>query len=145
MALRLSTGFTTQNVGTRGVKDMLEGGFLDIYSGAQPVDADKTETGTKLVSINTGTVGTGGLTFGTAASGILPKSADAWSGTVGSGGVAGWARFYCTPKLTGTSGTSARMDMVAGLSGSELVLSHTNLVADTVLTIKTFSLTVPSE
>ena len=144
MALRLSTGLRQALITTDDFKSLMDGGFLDIYSGSQPTNADAIETGTLLCSITTGTAGTAGITFGTAASGILPKSADGWQGTVLVAGVAGWARLYGPGKTTGTNGTAYRMDMNAGLSGADLVLSHTNLVADTIQTVKTFSITQPA-
>ena len=144
MALRLSDGLRTAMIATDDFKSLFEGGYLDIYSGAQPTIANAAETGTKLVSIY-GTAGTGGLSFGTAGTGTLPISSVAWAGTIGVSGVAGWFRLYDANKTTGTNGTARRMDGNCGLSGADLVLSHTNLVAATTLTIKTFSLTQPAE
>lgn len=143
-ALRLSTGLRTAMIGSDDFKGLMDGAFLDIYSGAQPASADAVETGTKLVSV-TAAAGSDGGTFGTAATGVLPKSAGVWSGTVATEGIAGWGRLYGPGKTTGSSGTAYRMDMSVGLSGADLVLSHTNLKVDTVLTIKTFSLTQPAE
>ena len=61
-AVRLSTGLRTALLGgaggTAGLKTLLEGGVLDIFTGSQPVSADYVETGTKLVRISS-TSGTG--------------------------------------------------------------------------------------
>lgn len=144
MALRRSMGLRNALLGTGGWQAIMAGGYLDIYSGSQPVDANQIETGTKLCSI-TATSGTGGISFGTAASGSITKNAVGWSGTVLASGVAGWARLYDANKTTGSNGTAVRMDMSVGLSGADLVLTHTNLTADSVLTIKTFTITEPAE
>ena len=142
MAFRISTGLVNAMVQTNSFGTLTSAGFLDLYSGSQPTTADDAETGTKLCSITT-TSGTGGLVFGTAASGILPKSASVWSGVVLASGVAGWFRFYGAGKTTGTNGTAYRFDGAVGLTGSDLVLTHTSLVKDTTLTIEQFTITQP--
>lgn len=68
MALRLSTGLRTAMLGTSGIKELLDG-WVDIYTGSQPLTADLTEPGTKLATISS-TSGTGaadGVKFGTMA------------------------------------------------------------------------------
>lgn len=151
MALRQSTGFRNKALdgasGSGGVKALLVGGFLDIFTGAQPASADYVETGTKLIRISStsGTSASDGLRFGTAAAGVLPLTVPAWTGSVTVAGVAGWARFYGTGGTTGTSATEVRMDMSVGVSGADLNLSHTNLVVGSVLSITEFSITDPAE
>jgi len=129
----------------KGLKTIFNGGVLDIFTGGQPVSADYAETGTKLIRISliSGTSNTSGLTFGTAASGLLPKSATAWSGVVAVSGIAGYFRLYATAGTSGTSGTDRRIDGNVGLSGSDLELSNASLVLSATLTVDTFSLTVP--
>ena len=153
MALKLSNGARTQLAGTMGLKDLFNGGFLHIYSGGQPTTPDVAETGSLLVRIAvdsyTGANGTGGITFGTAADGVLPKSASVWSGTIGVGGVAGYFRLLGTGGTTGvmgttgTAGTGVRIDGNVGLSGADLVLANSTLALGATLTVDTFSLTVP--
>jgi hypothetical protein len=146
MAIRLSTQLRTMLAGTGGLKSSLNGGWLDIYTGGQPTGADYAETGTKLVSISTtsGTATTDGVTFGTAASGAIPKSASTWSGLVSAAGVAGWFRLYDVNHTTGSNGTAIRLDGNVGVSGSDLVLATTTQELAATLTIGTFTLTVPA-
>ena len=152
MAIRLSTGLRTALLGgaggTAGLKTLLEGGVLDIFTGSQPASADYVETGTKLVRISS-TSGTGnndGLRFGTAAAGVIGLTTPAWSGVIISpGGVAGWFRFYGTTGTSGTSSTTWRFDGACGVSGADLNLSYTSLVAASVLSISTFNITEPAE
>lgn len=146
MALRLSTGTKTALAGTRGLKDIFNGGKINIYTGGQPTSADYAETGTLLVTITVGSgaVATAGLTFGTAASGLLPKSADTWSGLIAVAGVAGYFRLYGTAGTTGTSASERRLDGNVGVSGSDLVLSNTTLAAGATVTLDTFTLEVPA-
>jgi hypothetical protein len=151
MALRLSTGLRSALLNNNGgFKELMNNGWLDIYTGSQPVSADAIETGTKLVRVSStsGQAASDGCQFGTASSGILPLTTPAWSGTCLVAGVAGWARYYGssgTGGATGTSSTALRFDMNVGVSGADLVLSHTNLALDSILTIKTFNITQPAE
>lgn len=153
MALRLSTGLRTATLGTGGtggLVTLLDGGCMDIFTGSQPASADYVEIGTKLVRISStsGTIFAGctnGLRFGTAAVGVLPLSVPKWQGEVGVAGVAGWFRFYGTTGTAGTSATTWRMDGNCGVSGADLNLTHTNLAAESTLTIKTFNITQPAE
>ncbi len=153
MALRLSTGMQQALLEGSSVKEILDGGVLDIYTGSQPASANAVETGTKLVRISS-TSGSGandGLRFGTALAGELAKTVPAWSGQVLVAGVAGWFRFYGTGATSGvsgssgTNGTSRRMDGACGIAGADLDLTHTNLAADSTLTITAGTITQPAE
>jgi hypothetical protein len=161
MAVRLSTGIRTAMLsaggigtgGTGGLKTLLDGGVIDIFTGSQPASADYVETGTKLVRISS-TSGTrlfagsdphDGLRFGTAVAGVLGRTVPAWTGSVIVAGVAGWFRFYGTTGTSGTSATTWRFDGGVGVSGADLNLSHTDLVVDSVLTLSTFNITQPAE
>ena len=151
MALRLSTGLRSALLGDNGgFKELLNNGWLDIYTGTQPASADSVETGTKLVRVSStsGQASTDGLKFGTAASGVLPLSSVAWTGVVQVAGIAGWFRYYGssgTGGKTGTDGTAIRFDGNCGVSGADLVLSHTSLALASTLTISTFNITQPAE
>jgi hypothetical protein len=157
MALRLSTGIRTALLsaggigtgGTGGLKTLLDGGVMDIFTGSQPASADYVETGSKLVRISstsgTRDHGPDGLRFGTAAAGVLPLTVPAWSGAVSLAGVAGWFRLYGTTGTAGTSATTWRIDGAVGVSGADLNLSHTNLALSSVLTITSFNITQPAE
>ena len=142
MALKFSTGARTALCGTRGIKEIFEGGVLDVYSGGQPSSPDYAETGIKLLRVTVNS-GTAGVTFGTAADGTLPKSADVWSGVIAAAGVAGYFRLYGTGGTAGSSASEVRMDGNAGVSGADLVLSNSTLTLGATFTIDVFSLTVP--
>ena len=150
-AMRLGTGLRNKLLagasGSGGLKAILDGGVMDIFTGSQPASADYVETGTKLIRISStsGSAATDGLLFGTSASGILPRTTPAWTGVVTVAGVAGWFRFYGTAGTSGTSATANRIDGAVGVSGADLNLSHTSLVVDSVLTISTFNITQPAE
>ena len=152
MAIRLSTGLRNGMLGTQTFKELTTNGWLEIYTGSQPTSADFTETAgaTKLAVISTtsGKLAADGLDWGTAASGVLPKSADTWNGVVLATGVAGWFRWYGSDGTTGchgTSGTAIRFDGNVGVSGADLNLSHTNLTINSTLTVTDFNVTQPAE
>lgn len=158
MALRISTGMRDKMLGaaggTSGIKTILDGGYIDIYTGSQPTTADAVETGTKLVRITStsgSTFATDGLRFGTSAAGVIGLTVPVWSGKVVAAGVAGWFRFYGTGATsgvagsTGTNGTIVRMDGACGISGAELNLTHTSLALDSTLTITAANITQPAE
>ena len=155
MAIRLSSGLRTAMLsaggigtgGTGGLKTLLDGGVIDIFTGSQPASADYVETGTKLVRISStsGTTNLDGVRFGTAAAGVLGRTVPVWSGIVAVAGVAGWFRFYGTTGTSGTSATTWRFDGGVGVSGADLNLSHTDLALDSVLALTTFNITQPAE
>lgn len=149
MAIRYSSGLVTA-MSTAGWKNLMNNGWLDIYTGSQPASADYTETGTKLVRISStsGNAASDGCQWGTAAAGVLPITTPAWSGLVLVTGVAGWFRYYAssgTGGATGTSGTAIRFDGAVGISGADMNLSHTNLTANATLTISDGDNTQPAE
>jgi hypothetical protein len=143
MAIRLSTGMQNGMCGSKGLQELFQGGFIGIFSGGQPADANQAEIGNLLTTISSSS-GTAGLTFGTVGSGQLPKNAGVWSGLVGTAGIAGWFRLYDANLTTGSSGTAVRMDGNVGISGSDLVLSNTNLNAGATLTIDQATFTEPA-
>ena len=152
MAERRSTGLRNL-VGSPGGKsygDALAAGVLRIFSGAQPLSADDTETGTLLVEITVdGGVFTPGnaahgLHFDNAADGIIPKLAsELWQGTVVATGYAGWFRFYANDRVTGASTTAVRMDgAISTGTNSEIQMSNTKLTIGETPIIDTFNITV---
>jgi hypothetical protein len=151
MALRLSDGLRTALLGTNGgFSELMSNGWLDIYTGSQPLNANAVETGTKLcrISSTSGQAATDGCKFGTAGAGILPIGTPAWTGLVSVAGVAGWFRYYGssgTGGATGTSGTAHRFDGACGISGADLTLTHTNLALGSTLTITAANITQPAE
>jgi hypothetical protein len=152
MAFRLSTGIANEMMGISGnnFRDLLNNGWIRIYTGSQPASADYTETGTLLciVSSTQGTAVDDGLKFGTSASGVLPITTPAWEGKAVAAGVAGWFRLYGsngTMGSMGSSNTAIRVDGAIGVSGAELNLSNTTFAVDAVVSITSGNVTQPKE
>lgn len=128
-----------------GVKAILRGCKIAIYSGAQPADADSVATGTLLVTISE-SGGANGLTWGEALAGVLSKAvAETWSGTAAQTGTAGWFRLYQSGDVPANAETVlARFDGSVSTSGAELNMSSTAIVQSAVQTISTFTYTQPA-
>lgn len=128
-----------------GVKAILRGCKIAIYSGSQPADADSVATGTLLatISLDGGAVG---LSWGDAVAGVLSKAiAETWQGTAVATGTAGWFRCYQSGDDPAAAETElARFDGSISTSGAQLNMSNTAVVEDAVQTISAFSYTQPA-
>lgn len=133
MAFRRSMGLRNKLLsGTQGFKQLMDGGQMRFYSGSQPVSPEYPESGVLLA-----TIGTGGLTWGTAASGRIDKNGSPWDGTCSVAGVAGWFRFYGPDMFTGTdgAGTAVRFDGAIGSVSGDIILSPTSLAVNAPIVI----------
>lgn len=140
MALKLSTDLKNYVIsktieaiaGTCGTAGTAS---LNLYSGAQPVDADQGTAGTLIVTIgNINWAGSSGCTAGTAA---LASTA-AYSGTAGSGGTIGWGRL--TIVKTGYSGSAATFTIdgdVGTASTNVFVINNTVVTGNGLVSLLT--------
>ncbi len=128
-----------------GVKAILRGCKIAIYSGSQPADADSIATGTLLVTISL-SGGATGLSWGEAVAGVLSKLAsETWQGTAVVTATAGWFRCYQSGDIPGNASTVlARFDGSVSTSGAQLNMSSTAIVLDAVQTISAFTFTQPA-
>lgn len=129
-----STGMRDQLLVTGSFKSIFDAGFIKIYSGAVPANADATlGAAVLLCTISNNATGTG-LTFNPAASGgVLTKTTgEVWSGVVGTSGTASFYRLV-TPTDSGLdSTTDARLQGAVGMAGSDINLTSVSLVAAAV-------------
>jgi hypothetical protein len=127
-----------------GVKEILRGCLINIYTGTQPATADSAATGTLLVTISESGSGTG-LTWEDAEDGsIVKNTSETWQGTAVAGGTAGWFRCYESggdPSAAST--TEARFDGSIATSGGQLNISNTTIAADAVQTLSSLTYTQP--
>ncbi len=128
-----------------GVKAILRGCKIAIYSGTQPVDADSVATGTLLVTISLDG-GATGLSWGEAVAGVLSKAvAETWQGTAVATNTAGWFRCYQSGDVPADAETVlARFDGSVSTSGAQLNMSSTAIVNLAVQTISAFTFTQPA-
>ena len=85
--MKLTTALKNYWLGTGSLKGALDGGRLFVFAGAVPATADAAldmvATHTELIKMTENTDDSTGLTFGTAASGALPKTtAEDWDGLI---------------------------------------------------------------
>jgi hypothetical protein len=114
--MNLSTGLKNNLLSLMGMRPLLNGGCIWLFSSTIPTKADYEPNGNLLGAItNNGLVPnlpTNGLTFGYVAGGILGKSStETWSLYVAQEGEAGWFRFT-GPKgdYAGYSTSAVRLD-----------------------------------
>lgn len=149
MTVRLSTGLRNKMLdggATGGIKGSLNLGFINIYSGPQPLTADLGATGTLLGTVSVNAGGTG-LTFDAAAAGVIAKAvAETWKFNGAAAGTAGWFRFYAaagTPSAASSS--EARIDGSIAASGADMNLSNISVVVSAPNTIDSFQFTLPAQ
>ena len=144
----VATTITSNNRGS--LQELLQDGIIHIYSGAQPADADDTESGTKLleVTISNGAFVPGspdnGLEISGPTGGIIGiKDGEVWSGEGIVDGTAGWFRFYSNAEDTGADVSAVRLDGVCGTSNAQLNMSSLLISDGATTTIDSFVITMP--
>jgi hypothetical protein len=143
MAILLSTGLRTKLLDTNSLEGLFSTARISIYSGTVPSSADDAVGGTVLVTIAEGGAA---LTFGTAASGAMQKSANTWSGTIANTGTATFWRMHNVADTSGTAAdaTQYRIQGTIGTSGADGNLSSTTLTAAGTQYIDFFSVGIPA-
>ena len=151
MTIRLSTKLRDNLAGTTGFSSTFANGVIEIYSGAQPANADAAVTGTLLgtVTLNSGafTPGspTNGLTFAAASGGAVSKSG-VWSFNGIATGTAGWFRFKGNAADAGAASTTLpRMDGSIATSGGDMSLSNLAITSGSPTTVDSFTFSVPAQ
>jgi len=146
MALKASTGLRNAMLDTGSLKAQLDGGFVKIYAGAIPSDADATLAGaTLLCTITLNGDGATGLTMAAAAvGGALSKATGIWSGTNATGGTASFWRFVKTGDTGALSTTDKRLQGLAATSGAELIMTSVTLAGGAPQNIDFFSVALPA-
>jgi len=132
MALKTSTGIRNYMLDTGPVRDALNLGFINIYDGTPPANADQAigsaGTNNLLCIISNDATATGITLEAAAASGSIPKeSTEIWRGTNSDTGVASFYRHVAPGDTGALSTTEARLQGSIALAGAEMNLSDTTL------------------
>lgn len=112
------------------------GGYIDIYSGTPPTTGDGATSDTLLATIPlpmiafTNNAGTGTATL-----------AGTWYTTVTTSGTASWWRLRSSPY--NSSSITNIIGSISTTSGAPMVLTTLNLVANQVVQLTSFTLTIP--
>ena len=146
MTIRASTGLMNGILVTGSVKNQLDLGFLKIYAGAVPSDADASlGSATLLCTITKNGDGVTGLSFAaTAFADAVSKANEVWSGTNVATGTATFYRFVLTGDTGALSTTEKRIQGNAATSGADLVMTSTALSSGAPQNIDFYSLSLPA-
>jgi hypothetical protein len=143
MALHESTGLRNKRLSKTGgsiaggsLYDVMDLGFILIYDGPVPADADAALTVANhlLVTISNNSTATGIKFEDNAVNGALAKkSTEVWSGVVATSGVATFYRHIGATEAAGTIGALStvlpRIQGECGVYGSEMDMTNTSLTA----------------
>lgn len=143
MAVKVSTGLRNALLDSASLKDILDGGFLDIYSGTIPATADDALTGATLLCRVSN--GGSGLTFDTnAVGGVLSKNpSEVWQGLNTASGVASFFRFVSASDTGAASDTEGRIQGTVAVLGADLNISNTSLTVSAPQAIQFFYVALP--
>lgn len=147
MAVKVSTGLINAILGSSSLKEALDGGRLNIYSGPVPQTANESVgAATLLCTVTDG--GTGdGLNFDTAAiDGVLSKSpSQVWQGTNVNSGVASFFRFVAPGDDGSADPAALRIQGSVAVLGGDLNLSNVSLVTGAPQAIQFFYVALPGK
>lgn len=123
---------TFVNAQANAIGDALNSGFIRIYDGAQPTDAD-TAVGAQVLLAE--------LTFGAdafpaAVAGLLTANAITSDTSANATGTASWAR------ILASNGTTVYFDGTVGTSNANVVIATVSIVAGAVVSCSSFTLQV---
>lgn len=126
MAVLLSTGYCAAIFGPQAFENIFLDGCIEIYSGAQPANADMAPTGTLLGRITRDglpwTPGSpqGGLQFIRSGRYVLKPSSHTWVLSGLAAGTAGWCRLRTNNgDLNNLDLNTPRIDGAVGLEGAD--------------------------
>ena len=131
MALNTQMANATVNIGANAEAAIFNGGFIDIYDGVQPTNAD-TALGTQVKGVRCTLNATA---FPTAVNGVLTANAIT-SGTATASITPTWAR------ILKSDGTTVIMDCSVGTATSNIILSAASFTTGTTVSISSFTHTV---
>jgi hypothetical protein len=146
--MKLSTGLRSAMLGVSPLSVALAGGKIQIYSGTPPNTADdaigSAGSNTLLCTISSGGTGAA-LEFAAATNGSISKSTtQTWIGTNIASGTATFARHVLATDTAALDASSIRIQATVGLSGADINMSSTALVANAPQTIDNYLIYLPT-
>ena len=145
MALKASTGLRNGMLVTGSFKNQMDLGFIKIYAGAVPADADSAlGSAILLCTVSLNSTATGLTIAATATAGAVSKANEVWSGVNATSGTATFWRHVLTGDTGVLSTTEKRLQGIAATSGSELVMTSTTLSGGATQTIDYYSVALPA-
>jgi hypothetical protein len=147
MSIKLSTGLRNKMLDTNPLKAILASGFIKLYAGTPPADADAAIGGgnTLLCTISVNSGGTG-LTFAASATDgtIVKNASEVWSGLNVATGTATFYRHIGASDTAALSTTEPRIQGTIGLAGTDMVLTNNVLASGATQTIDYYAVNLPA-
>jgi hypothetical protein len=146
MSIKVSTGLRNKLLDTSPLRTAMNLGFINIYAGVVPSDADAAiGSATLLCTISNAGTATGLTLEAAAVAGTITKeTTEVWSGTNAAAGTASFYR-HVAPGDDGTSSTTqARIQGTVGTSGADMNLSSVALANGAPQTLDYYSVTLPT-
>ena len=145
MAVKLSTGLRQGVAITGSLKNLLDNGFIRIYSGTEPASADASIGSAVLMNeISAGGTGTPVTWEATAPGGVLSKSvAENWTGNIIEGGNPVFFRYVLSSDTGDASSTAVRIQGSAGVLGKDLFIAELPMVTGQPQSFSLFQIALP--
>lgn len=145
---KYSTGAINQTLGANSLRTILNDCVIAFYTGAQPINADATATGTFLGNVTVAALPfthgspTNALAFDAPVLKVLAKAvAEDWKFKGEVAGTIGWFRIKANPADNNTSSTTLpRIDGSVGITSGDLRLSTVTATVGGIITIDSFSI-----
>jgi hypothetical protein len=134
MALNPKTAASARNLALNAAFDPLNGGFLRIYDGTQPADADTALSGNTLLAELT----LNATAFAAASAGAKAANAITADSSANATGIATWASLV---KSGGVRASDTVMDMSVGTSGANLNLNSVAIQSGAAVSVTSLSIT----
>lgn len=146
MGFQVSTGLRNSMLDTESYKTSMDLGFLRIYAGTIPADADAAlDTATILCELTVDGLGTGLTWEAVASGGVISKAvAETWQGQNVASGTAAFFRFVQPADDGLADPLQKRVQGTVGLVGAELNLSSVTLTIAAVQTVNHFNVALPT-
>lgn len=132
MALNTQRSYAACNASAAAVGAMLNNGYLRIYSGTQPANADAPATGTLLAELRFNATA-----FGSPTNGIIEANAITPEDSALASGTAGW--FRCLS----SDGTTVVFDGSIGLSNSNYNMLDVDIVEGAPVVVNNMAYVAP--
>jgi len=132
MASNFYLSDATANAAANAACALCNSGYINIYSGTQPANANTGLSGNTLLAQLT----FGATAFGAAAAGVATANAIT-SGTAGNTGTATWFR------ALETNGSTVVFDGSCGTATADMILGTTSIVAGAVVAATSLTYTQP--
>lgn len=134
MALNPKTAVASRNLALNAAFDPLNGGFLRIYDGVQPADADAALSGNVLLA----ELALNATAFAAASAGSKTANAITADSSANATGTATWASLV---RSGGVRATDTVMDMSVGTSGANLNLNSVAIQAGAAVSVTSLTIT----